>query len=74
MVVTFATTTTINGHDVSEADDRNYAVTVDGKLWGWVSGPTKGLRTRNGWIALKVGAECWGAWSPNRWAAVLAAL
>jgi hypothetical protein len=74
MKVQYKTTTECNGHKVHAAA-RMYEVHIDGQMWGWVSGPDKGVRmARNGWTALRQGAPTWAGWHNNRAEAVLAAL
>jgi hypothetical protein len=74
MQVQFKATDECNGHKV-HAEARMYEVHLDGKFFGWVSGPDKGdRRNKNGWTALRKGAPTWAGFHDNRGEAVLAAL
>jgi hypothetical protein len=69
-----------------QAGYNDFRVVIDGKFWGWVSGPSKGERygRKTAWRALKgeirdgqelaVPFVYWESGHPNAHAAILAAL
>jgi hypothetical protein len=74
MQVQYKVATEINGNAV-HAEARIYEVHLDGKFFGWVSGPDKGVRmAKRGWTALRKGAPTWAGFHDSRAEAVLAAL
>ncbi len=82
------TKATVSPHEERELDpsEQLFEVTIDGKFWGFVDGPTKGQRTgrKTAWMSIK-GYEVdgvkridpfayWNQGHPNAHAAILAEL